>query len=73
VEAFDLPVRLRAVGPGPLVHDAELDAGIAPGMGLVGRPVVGLDPFDDHPAGGENNLTTMLDGLSNFDGSRRRH
>ena len=30
VEAFDLPVGLRSIGPGALVPDAELVAGVSP-------------------------------------------
>jgi hypothetical protein len=45
VEALDLPVGLGTVGPGPLVSDAELGAGVAPRMGPVGRAVVGQDPL----------------------------
>jgi hypothetical protein len=51
-------VRYLAVGPGagraaPLVGDAEVGAGVAPGVGPVGRAVVRQHPLDGDTALGE--------------------
>ena len=46
MEPLDLPVGLWAVGAGPLVSDVEHGAGVSPGVGTIGRSVVGEDPFD---------------------------
>jgi hypothetical protein len=61
-EAFDLAVGLRPVGAGALVRDAQRGAGIAPGVGLVGRAVVGQDAFDGDPAFGEPGDRALEDG-----------
>lgn len=50
VEAFDLPVGLRPIGPGALVPDAELVAGVSPQVRAVRAAVVGQDPLNGHPA-----------------------
>ena len=44
VEALYFPVRLGPVGPGLLGGDTELEAGLLPEVGLVGRSVVGKHP-----------------------------
>ena len=49
MEAFDLPVGLWSVGPGPFVGDAECGAGVAPGERAVAGAVVGKDAFDVTP------------------------
>lgn len=51
MEAFDLAVGLGPVGAGLSWGDAELFAGIAPGVGFLGRAVVGEDPLDPDAAG----------------------
>src|SRR5688572_28437243 len=53
MEAFDLAVGLRPVGPGALGLDTQLGAGVAPGVGAVGRAVVGQHPLHGDAAGGE--------------------
>ena len=53
VEAFDLAVGLGSVGPGPFVGDAEVGAGVAPGVGAVGGAVVGQHAFDGDAVFGE--------------------
>src|SRR3954453_503763 len=53
VEALDLAVGLRPVGPGALGLDAQLGAGGAPGVGAVCRAVVAQHAFDGDAAGGE--------------------
>src|SRR5690606_24870399 len=53
VEALDLAVGLRSVGAGLLRPDAELGAGVPPGVGLVGRSVVRQDALDGDAAVGE--------------------
>jgi hypothetical protein len=53
VEAFDLPVRLRPVGPGLLRCDAEVGAGVAPQVRLVAAAVVGQHALDGDAAVGK--------------------
>ncbi len=50
VEAFDFAVGLRAPGPGEAGADAQLVAGVAPGVLGVGPGVVGQDPLDGDAA-----------------------
>ena len=50
MESLDLAVGLGAVRPGPLRDDVECSAGVSPGVGAVGRPVVGQDTLHDDPA-----------------------
>ena len=52
VKAFNLAVGLRSVGAGAFVADAQVGAGLSPGVGSVAA-VVGQDAFDDDPAVGE--------------------
>ena len=58
VEAFDLAVDLRPVGRGALVGDVQVGSGV----GLVGRPVVGLHPLDDDATVGEPGRRAAQDG-----------
>lgn len=53
VEALDLAVGLRAVGAGVLGLDAQLLAGGLPGLGAVGRTVVGQDSLHLDSSGAE--------------------
>ncbi len=53
MEAFDLAVGLRTPGPGPAGADAQVAAGVAPGVLAVGPGVVGQDPFDADAQGRE--------------------
>ena len=53
MEALDLAVGLGPVGPGPFGLDAELSAGVAPGVGAVAAAVVGEHPFDGDSVLGE--------------------
>lgn len=53
VGAFDLDTGLRPEGAGLLDGDAEVRAGVAPGVGLVGRSVGGQNLPDDVAARGE--------------------
>jgi hypothetical protein len=53
VEPFDLPVGLRPVGPGPLVSDTEIGAGLRPDAAAVAAAVVRQHPLDGDAAGGE--------------------
>src|SRR5690606_31877700 len=50
---LDLPIRLRSVGAGSLVHDPESNACLPPGIGAVGGPVVREHPLDGDAAIGE--------------------
>ncbi|OJG05002.1 hypothetical protein BG618_03878 [Pseudonocardia autotrophica] len=53
MEPFDLSVGLWAVGTGAFRGDPQRVAGVAPGVGAVGRAVVGQDSAGGDPAGGE--------------------
>ena len=61
MEPFDFAVGLWPVGAGPFVFDVELGAGITPGVGAVGRAVVGQDPFDGDATSGEPRHGTLED------------
>lgn len=56
VEAFDLAVGLRAVGPGSLVGDVGGGQHVPPGVGLVAGAVVGQHALDGDPGLGEELL-----------------
>src|SRR6201999_3658656 len=49
-------VGLGPVGAGPLVGDAAGGEGVTPGEGLVAGSVVGQDPLDGDPGGGEERV-----------------
>ena len=51
VEAFDLAVGLRPVGPYAFVGDAGRCEGLGEQLGLVAGAVVGQDPFDGDAVG----------------------
>jgi hypothetical protein len=53
VGAFDLPVRLRPVGPRLLRRDAQLGAAVTPAVGAIGASVVRQNPLNDDTAGSE--------------------
>lgn len=53
MEAFDLAVGLRPPGPGPAGADAQVAAGVPPGVLAVGPGIVGQDPFDADAQGRE--------------------
>ncbi|VXC53820.1 conserved hypothetical protein [Aeromicrobium sp. 9AM] len=53
MESLDFPVGLGSVGPGSFVGDAELGAGVSPGVGAVAASVVGQDAFDGDAMVGE--------------------
>jgi len=46
VESFDFAVGLWPIRAGALRGDVQFGAGVAPGVGHVGRPVVRQDSFD---------------------------
>lgn len=52
-EALGLAVGAGPVGPGAAVADAQLPAGVPVKVRAVGRAVVGEDPLDRDPLGGE--------------------
>lgn len=47
VESFDLAAGLRPVGAGPFRRDAQLQAGVSPGVGAIGGAVVGENSFGE--------------------------
>jgi len=53
VESLDLPVRLRSIGAGSFVADAERGAGVGPSVCAVGGAVVGEHTLDGDASVGE--------------------
>lgn len=61
MEPFDLPVGLGPVGQGEARFDVERGAGLAPGVGTVGRSVVGQDSLHGDTVFGEPGHRAVLD------------
>ena len=52
-KSFDFAVGLGPVGTSAFWNDVQFGAGIAPGVGLVGRSVVGQHSLHDDTVAGE--------------------